>query len=792
MSRLRLNNLGDRNGTVNPITVPSGSGTCSWVSSPGFPTIASPDYAVIVVEPGTANEDIRRLTAYTSGATSGTISGALTAPGEQPSSGAAHTSKGWAHSPTQKDFETSFAPFQEVKRRSGAINSASVVDGRTVSRILTGVVNIGTTVVATTDLPGIIGQQIVVSGVTGITNVNGTWVVSAVQNGVIIFTVTSTPSGTYTANSGRISATFPVLDVILGHSYGFGFSAGASGSDGIGISDQWAVLGALENRQAGLPDPGRGFKRVQSDTTAGYASDTWSNRGAGSVSAAGGPVAGGHTSWTLAVGNVIGDTAIFRRAIVLIKRITNGDGVQVSVDGGSTFSASFEGSSGNGGVGYTLYDTGDLGSDIQRTLQVKAVTHVSGTGTGGVEVAGYIPFHTSGDKGAYQINLSEVGGSISGVLSNTDWDANLLAPLSPIIRRVIHVLGINDLRNGDSLATVVSNYTTLVGRTRTACPLVEIVIVIEWHPGITGGFYDTGITGNNWYQYVEAIRGVADTVGATVLDMYAAFGDVSINSGDSQDPYGLSADNLHPGDALSSIGKADTQGALAHYYWDRLSFGRRPPKVVDPGWIDGPGIWTKTVTGSGTAGNQFTVPGNHTQRMRTGTYLRWAESGTVHYGVVASSSYSATTFLTTVIMIPTTSHVMTNTPDVRSNWHAVGGFPSGFPSIFAWTPQFAGVTGGTFNAWWSVANGLCTVILTASTNSTGSATSYTAVLPVTCIMFSEAVGSGKDNNTDCTIVALTGFASTTLTLCKAGVSGASAWTASGNRQSNFVLSYPIV
>lgn len=100
MARLRLNNVGDPKGTANPITFADGSTTTgTWTSAPSFATIASPDYAVIVVEPDTANEEIVHLTAYTAGATTGTFTRA-----QEGSTGVAHAAKAWVHGPVANDF----------------------------------------------------------------------------------------------------------------------------------------------------------------------------------------------------------------------------------------------------------------------------------------------------------------------------------------------------------------------------------------------------------------------------------------------------------------------------------------------------------------------------------------------------------------------------------------------------------------------------------------------------------------------------------------------------------------
>jgi len=106
MSRLRLNNVGDPLGSVNPITVSSATATsCSWSSAPtGMPTlgISLPDYLPVTAEPGTTSEETFWIIGYTSGATTALI---LRDPPEgNTGTPAAHSSKPWAHSPTQHDF----------------------------------------------------------------------------------------------------------------------------------------------------------------------------------------------------------------------------------------------------------------------------------------------------------------------------------------------------------------------------------------------------------------------------------------------------------------------------------------------------------------------------------------------------------------------------------------------------------------------------------------------------------------------------------------------------------------
>ena len=101
--RLRYNNLASLGTSpANAITFADGSTTTgSWVSDPGFPTIAAPNYAAVIVDPQ-GTEEIVYLTAFTATNTSGTFVRA-----QEGTSGAAHSSKAWSHGPTAYDFALS-------------------------------------------------------------------------------------------------------------------------------------------------------------------------------------------------------------------------------------------------------------------------------------------------------------------------------------------------------------------------------------------------------------------------------------------------------------------------------------------------------------------------------------------------------------------------------------------------------------------------------------------------------------------------------------------------------------
>ena len=94
--RLRYNN---QSGSLGA-SLSSGGTTITFGAAPGFATIVSPDYIPLVLEYGSTTEEIVWLTAYTAGATTGTI-----VRGQEGSTGISHSSGvSWANNATAFDF----------------------------------------------------------------------------------------------------------------------------------------------------------------------------------------------------------------------------------------------------------------------------------------------------------------------------------------------------------------------------------------------------------------------------------------------------------------------------------------------------------------------------------------------------------------------------------------------------------------------------------------------------------------------------------------------------------------
>lgn len=202
-------------------------------------------------------------------------------------------------------------------------------------------------------------------------------------------------------------------------------------------------------------------------------------------------------------------------------------------------------------------------------------------------------------------------------------------------------------------------------------------------------------------------------------------------------------------------------------------------------WVVDPVTWTRT------ANTTFTVPGDLHTLYTKGTKVKWAESGTVKYGVIASSAFTS---LTTVTLVPTSDYVMAATPDASTPSYSYG-TPQGFPSSFTYAPTYTGFSAvpTTNLSWWAINNGLCTFSFAYLTPGTSNATSLTVSLPIAVGSVSNndvlTVGNGVDSGTAvaASIQLLAG--GTTLTAGK--IAATATWTATGSKNVVGQVVYPI-
>jgi len=103
MGLLRVNNLGDATGLINPITLSTAiTTTASWATAPtNMPTVTAPDFLKLVVAPNTTAEEIIYVTAYVAAATTATVLRA-----QEGSASATHTAVAWVNGGTARDLTT--------------------------------------------------------------------------------------------------------------------------------------------------------------------------------------------------------------------------------------------------------------------------------------------------------------------------------------------------------------------------------------------------------------------------------------------------------------------------------------------------------------------------------------------------------------------------------------------------------------------------------------------------------------------------------------------------------------
>lgn len=210
-----------------------------------------------------------------------------------------------------------------------------------------------------------------------------------------------------------------------------------------------------------------------------------------------------------------------------------------------------------------------------------------------------------------------------------------------------------------------------------------------------------------------------------------------------------------------------------------------PVKHSYGGWILDQTGWTRT------SNTTFTTPTNETAIYTPGTKVRWQESAVQKYGVVASSSFAG---VTTVTLMPTSDYVMAATPDNNTNQYAYGR-PVDFPSAFAWAPTDNGFSAAPnlTGSYWSVNDGVCTLVHSLFANGTSNATTYTVNLPINAsavgTRIAMAIGDGNDNGAATMVFVQISGGGSIATLSKDP--GHASWTASGAKGASFQIVYSI-
>lgn len=244
---------------------------------------------------------------------------------------------------------------------------------------------------------------------------------------------------------------------------------------------------------------------------------------------------------------------------------------------------------------------------------------------------------------------------------------------------------------------------------------------------------------------------------------------------------------LATGDHLVTVDISDTSmsatGTDKRITASELAIGLAPLLPSANGWTADPNTWTRT---SNTA---FTLAVDATTWLAPGTRVKWKESSTQKYGVVATSSFSAGT--TTVNLIGTSDYVMAATPDSGTPSFSQSNNPNGLPAYFNYTPTITGYSAnpGTSAYTWRTFGRTMQITLREGSVGTSNATTKTYSLPtnVTAVTITNQIwmmlNMVTNNGTASAGQTRVSSAATVMDIFASGTGGA--WTGSGNAAVNF-------
>lgn len=254
-----------------------------------------------------------------------------------------------------------------------------------------------------------------------------------------------------------------------------------------------------------------------------------------------------NNGWILqATNQVIGDTRTFDVAEIIYTKQTAGANFQVSVDGGSTWSADIVTAGTEGAVASWESTTQGLHEHIMLIKQTSAGT---------VKINGWVPHVMTSTRGVVLHNCAVGGTDTDYWTTNRGWETHM-ALYTP--RRLYIDLGVGDAGLlGDTVANMVARYTTLLQRAQAASPLTAIFL--------TGTYYANGGSLTNvplaeWRdEWLPAIEQLALDNGCVFISLFDRFGDCS----DTGDPYSITMDGgIHFG--------PEGHRALADFMIERL------------------------------------------------------------------------------------------------------------------------------------------------------------------------------------------------------------------------------
>ena len=202
------------------------------------------------------------------------------------------------------------------------------------------------------------------------------------------------------------------------------------------------------------------------------------------------------------------------------------------------------------------------------------------------------------------------------------------------------------------------------------------------------------------------------------------------------------------------------------------------------GWINTGETWTYA------SANSFTISGvDETSIYTPGTRIKATNNSTTFYGTVASSSFSTNT---TVTLIANSDYSLANSA-ITKTYYSFAANPAGYPGWFNYTPTWSGFSSNPTSvvSRFNVVNRLVTVEISSGGGGTSNSTSFSLTLPVAAAQHINVAGlvDSYDNGSHVADpgVAVTNSGSTTLNLYTS--TSQAGWTASGQKGSNFTISY---
>lgn len=203
------------------------------------------------------------------------------------------------------------------------------------------------------------------------------------------------------------------------------------------------------------------------------------------------------------------------------------------------------------------------------------------------------------------------------------------------------------------------------------------------------------------------------------------------------------------------------------------------------GWVTAISeTWTRTTN------TTFTVPGDLTAQYSKGTRLRVTDT-TTKYFVVASSSHAAGT--TTVTFTGGSDYVLAANPTVRDYSYVIN--PQGYPNWFNYAPTYAGFSADpSGGACMFHVVGQVVTFYHSRNDGTSNGATFTITVPIPSSTFVTADCRIINNGAEGTAPGMAVVAesvNTSMTVHRTYQIGSAAWTTSGAKNAQMLLTYGI-